>query len=114
MINGDGADVKSRQHTESWIQGHESSLIMNSPVKREVAQILKRALMLPLTERAALAKSLVASLAPSAEADGADFRASSDVGDLYDQARDRALARLREGIDLQWTPAHSRAELHRQ
>ena len=30
----------------------------------------------------------------------------------YDQARRRALARLRQGIDLQWTPPKSRDELH--
>ncbi len=30
----------------------------------------------------------------------------------YEQARRRALARLREGLDLQWTPPTSRDELH--
>lgn len=30
----------------------------------------------------------------------------------YDRARKRAQARLREGLDLQWTPPHSRDELH--
>ena len=30
----------------------------------------------------------------------------------YDRARKRALARLREGFDLHWTPPHSRDELH--
>ena len=30
----------------------------------------------------------------------------------YERARKRALARLREGLDLQWTPPHSRSELH--
>jgi hypothetical protein len=30
----------------------------------------------------------------------------------YERARKRALARLREGIDLEWTPARSRDELH--
>jgi hypothetical protein len=74
----------------------------------------KEALTLPLKEPAALAKSLVASLAPHAGADAADLSASSNVGNLYDQARDRALARLREGIDLQWTPARSHDDLHRR
>lgn len=83
-------------------------------MKRDVAQILKEALTLPVTERAALAKSLVASLAPSTGADAADVRVSSGVGNLYDQARDRALARLRDGIDLQWTPAPSRDDVHRR
>ena len=30
----------------------------------------------------------------------------------YDRARRRALARLREGLDLHWTPPRSRDELH--
>jgi len=30
----------------------------------------------------------------------------------YDRARKRALVRLREGFDLGWNPAGSRAELH--
>jgi hypothetical protein len=30
----------------------------------------------------------------------------------FDHARRRALARLRDGLDLQWTPAASRDQLH--
>jgi hypothetical protein len=30
----------------------------------------------------------------------------------YERARKRALARLREGLDLQWSPPRSRDELH--
>ena len=30
----------------------------------------------------------------------------------YERARRRALARLREGLDLQWTPPRSRDALH--
>ena len=30
----------------------------------------------------------------------------------FDKARRRALARLRDGFDLQWTPAGSRDEVH--
>jgi hypothetical protein len=30
----------------------------------------------------------------------------------FDRARRRALARLREGLDLRWTPPKSRDELH--
>ena len=30
----------------------------------------------------------------------------------YDRARKRALTRLREGMDLRWTPPRSRDELH--
>lgn len=86
----------------------------NLAVKRDVAEILNEALMLPLKEREALAESLVASLALDAAADATDPLVSSNVGDLYDQARDRALARLRDGIDLQWTPTRSRDDLHRR
>ena len=32
----------------------------------------------------------------------------------YDRARKRALARLREGLDLQWMPPRSRDELHQR
>lgn len=30
----------------------------------------------------------------------------------FDKARRRALTRLRQGLDLQWTPPQSRGELH--
>ncbi len=30
----------------------------------------------------------------------------------FDRARRRALMRLRQGLDLQWTPAKSRDEIH--
>ena len=30
----------------------------------------------------------------------------------FDRARGRALSRLREGLDLQWTPPKSRDDLH--
>lgn len=30
----------------------------------------------------------------------------------YDRARKRAMARLRDGMNLQWTPPRSRDELH--
>jgi hypothetical protein len=30
----------------------------------------------------------------------------------FDRARRRALARLRDGMDLRWTPSRSRDELH--
>ncbi len=32
----------------------------------------------------------------------------------FDKARRRALARLREGFDLRWTPSGSREELHKR
>lgn len=31
---------------------------------------------------------------------------------VFTQARERALARLREGIDLGWTPGRSRQDVH--
>jgi hypothetical protein len=31
---------------------------------------------------------------------------------MYEPARERALARLREGFDLRWTPPRSHDELH--
>jgi hypothetical protein len=31
---------------------------------------------------------------------------------VYDRSRKRALARLREGLDLNWAPPRSRDELH--
>jgi hypothetical protein len=30
----------------------------------------------------------------------------------YAQSRRRAIARLRKGVELRWTPSHSRDELH--
>lgn len=30
----------------------------------------------------------------------------------FERARQRALARLRKGLDLRWTPPHSRDEVH--
>jgi predicted transcriptional regulator len=32
--------------------------------------------------------------------------------ETFARARKRALARLRQGMNLQWTPAHSRDQLH--
>ena len=92
--------MKSRQRVQSWIQGHESLIVnasllrsaYNLAVKRDVAAILNEALMLPLNEREALAKSLVASLALHVGGDATDRRGSSNVGHLYEQTRDRALA----------------------
>jgi len=41
-------------------------------------------------------------------------RAAEQAQDLSTRARKRALARLREGMDLQWTPPRSRGELHQR
>jgi hypothetical protein len=100
--------VKSRQSIQSWIEGHGSLIVnasllrsaYNLAVKRDIAEILNEALMLPLNEREALAKSLVASLALYVGADATDRRFSSNVGHLYEQARDRARARLPRGMNF--------------
>ena len=73
-------------------------------MKREAAEILKDALALAAEDRAALAQALLNSL---------DLRA--DVRHRpFERARNRALRRLREGLDLQWVPSDSREELHRR
>jgi hypothetical protein len=71
-------------------------------MKRRAAEILKAALALPAEARAALAGQLRDSLDAQSEASLRQFV----------RARRRALRRLRDGLDLQWTPAASRDELH--
>jgi len=73
-------------------------------MKRRLADILKEALALPAESRAALAGQLLESLDPPSEVQRR----------LFARARDRALKRLRAGLDLQWAPAASRDELHRR
>jgi hypothetical protein len=73
-------------------------------MKRRAADILKDALALPAEARAALARQSRDSLDPHSEVHRRHFV----------RARRRALKRLRDGLDLQWTPATSRDELHRR
>jgi putative addiction module component (TIGR02574 family) len=95
---------------------------------------LKGALALPVTERAALAEALVASLEEHSAEDAetawkAEVErriAELDEGvvstipwaelrqRLFERARRRALKRLRDGMDLQRTPAEVRDDVHRR
>ena len=72
------------------------------PMKRTAAEIFKDALALPAEARAELASRLRESLDSGVEGHRKKF----------EQARRRAIKRLRKGLDLQWTPAPSRDELH--
>jgi putative addiction module component (TIGR02574 family) len=103
-------------------------------MKRNAAEILKKALALPSEDRVALAEALLASLDEHSDNDGEaawateierriaelDSRAVSTIPwravrqRLFDRARRRALARLRDGLDLQWVPCGSREALHRR
>ena len=65
------------------------------------ADLLREALIVAADE----GRSLSALLADRVEALVRERKA-------FDRARRRALARLRTGIDLQWTPPRSRDELH--
>lgn len=71
-------------------------------MKRTAADIFKDALALPAEARAELASRLRESLDSGVEVHRKKF----------EQARRRAVNRLRTGLDLQWTPAPSRDELH--
>ena len=73
-------------------------------MKPRAPDILKDALALPKKARAMLVGQLLDSLNPDSEVRRRHFV----------QARRRALKRLREGIDLRWTPAASRDELYRR
>lgn len=73
-------------------------------MERKAADILEDALALPAKARAELAGQLLDSLDPHSLVRRRHF----------EQARRRALNRLRNGLDLQWAPAASRDELHRR
>lgn len=103
-------------------------------MKRDAAALLNEALTLPAEDRAALAKALLASLDDPPDDDSeAAWRAEIerrvtelDAGvvstipwaevrrRLFDRARHRALRRLREGINLEWSRPAARDDLHRQ
>ena len=103
-------------------------------MKRDPADILKEALALPAKDRATLAETLLASLDGHVDEDSEVAWATEierriselDSGTLstvpwpevrrrlFERARGRALRRLRDGLDLQWTPAASREDLHRR
>ena len=71
-------------------------------MKRTAADIFRDAMALPAEARAELASRLRESLDSGVEVHRKKF----------EQARRRAIKRLRKGLDLQWTPAPSRDELH--
>jgi hypothetical protein len=75
-------------------------------VKRDPEEILKAALALPNEARAALARALLESIKSEVSED-------AEARHRFERARDRALKRLREGLDLQWVPVSSRDELYR-
>jgi hypothetical protein len=70
-------------------------------VKRDPDEILKAALALPSEARAALARTLLESIESEVSGDAEARR-------RFERARDRAVKRLREGLDLQWVPVSSR------
>jgi len=103
-------------------------------MKRDVAKILKEALALPAEDRAALAESLLASLDEHVDEDAEAAWAAEidrrmvglDAGTvsaipwsevrrrLFERSRDRAVRRLRDGLDVQWVAGGSRENLHRR
>jgi putative addiction module component (TIGR02574 family) len=103
-------------------------------MKRDAAALLKEALTLPANDRTALAEALIASLDEHLDEDaqtawkGEIERRTNELDAgvvspipwpkvrrrLFNRARRRALRRLRDGLDLQWTPAASREDLHRR
>jgi putative addiction module component (TIGR02574 family) len=102
-------------------------------MKRDAAELLKEALALPTEARSALAESLLASLDEHPDDDAAagwkseierriaelDTGAVSPIPwpevrrRLFDRARQRAVTRLRNGADLQWSPPASRDDHYR-
>ena len=104
----------------------------NELMERDAATLLREALRLSAMDRAALAEALIASLDEDVDDDAdAAWRseverriAELDSGSvasipwhvvrqrLFERARRRALRRLNDGLDLQWTPQRSRGALH--
>jgi putative addiction module component (TIGR02574 family) len=103
-------------------------------MERDVTTLLREALRLSAQDRAALAEALLASLDEDVDDDAAavwrseverriaelDSESVSSIPwhavrqRLFERARRRALTRLHDGLDLQWTPARSREDLHRR
>jgi hypothetical protein len=85
---------------------HVNDVLTQGPMKTNVtlkldADLLREARVVAAEE----GRSISALLTDRLEAMVRDRKA-------FDKARRRALARLREGLDLQWTPPNSRDELH--
>jgi putative addiction module component (TIGR02574 family) len=103
-------------------------------MKRDATALLKEALTLSAKDRAALAEALLASLEEPPENDSAAALkaeierrlAELDSGvvspipwhevrrRLFERARRRAIKRLHNGVDLQWSPPATRDDLHRR
>lgn len=109
----------------------EKSGDYNDLMERDLTTLLREALRLSAQDRAALAEALLASLDEDVDDDAeAAWRseverriAELDAGSvssipwhvvrqrLFEHARRRALRRLHDGLDLQWTPQRSRDAL---
>ena len=90
----------------SCCAARESRATMDGPMKTNVtlkldADLLREARVVAAEE----GRSISALLTDRLEAIVRERKA-------FDKARRRALTRLREGLDLQWTPPKSRDELH--
>ena len=79
---------------------HEETLKTNVTLKLD-ADLLREARVIAAEE----GRSVSAMLTDRLEAMVRERKA-------FERARRRALARLREGIDLRWTPSRTRDELH--
>jgi hypothetical protein len=79
---------------------HEEALKTNVTLKLDI-DLLREARVIAAEE----GRSVSALLADRLEAIVRERKA-------FERARRRALARLREGIDLRWTPSRTRDELH--
>jgi hypothetical protein len=79
---------------------HEETLKTNVTLKLD-ADLLREARVIAAEE----GRSVSAMLTDHLEAMVRDRKA-------FERARRRALARLREGLDLRWTPPRARDELH--
>lgn len=105
----------------------------NHIMKRDAAALLKEALSLPAADRAAVAEALLTTLDEDADDTAAAGWKTEierriielDEGKvatipwqdvrrrLFERARDRALKRLRDGLNLEWRSG-SREDLHRR
>jgi putative addiction module component (TIGR02574 family) len=116
---------------QRWSPGGENE-DYNDLMQRDLTMLLREALRLSAQDRAALTEALVTSLDEDVDDDAeAAWRseverriAELDSGSmahipwhvvrqrLFERARRRALRRLHDGLDLQWTPQRSRDALH--
>ena len=81
--------------------GEAALMVGAPPISMKAADLIREARVMAAEE----GRSISALLTDRLETMVRDRKA-------FDKARRRALARLREGLDLQWTPPKSRDELH--